>query len=135
MTIDTSTIKTPEAAILAQAEAHWKRAWADQKEGHDRIGARWERLEAADLDAKAAHVLDPSNNVTAPLEVGRGGELIVEIAEVPTFKEERIRDTVKENPDMITARASQDRLGMAYQAGVLAMTVDALDSIEARNSL
>ena len=69
------------------------------------------------------------------MEVGRGGELIVEAAGVPTFKEERILDTVKENPDMVTARAGLDRLCLAYDAGVLAMTVDALDSIEARNSL
>jgi transposase-like protein len=62
------------------------RAWvakADQQEGQDWIGARWERLETDELDAKANHVLDPSNSVTAPLEVGRGGELIVETAERP----------------------------------------------------
>lgn len=135
MTINTKDINTPEAAIKAQTQAHWKRAFADQKEGHDWTGARWERLEADALDKAAARILDPSNTVTAPLEVGRGGELIVETAEVLTFKEERLRDTVKENPDMLTARAGLDRLGLASDAGVLAMTVDAVDTIEASNSL
>ena len=135
MTTNTAVIRTPEAAISAQAEARWRRAFADQKEGQDSIGARWERLEADELDAKAAHVLDPSNSVTAPLEVGRGGELVVETAEPRTFKEDRLLDTVRDSPDMLAARASQDRLGLAFDAGVLALTVDTADTIEAGNSL
>ena len=71
MTVRTG-IATPETAIKAQTDACWKRAFADQKEGQDPIGARWERLEADELDATAAHVLDPCNTVTAPMEVGRG---------------------------------------------------------------
>jgi hypothetical protein len=135
VTINTTAIKTPEAAIKAQTEARWKRALADQKDGMDWIGARWERLEADELDASAAHVLDPDANLAAPLEVGRGGELIVETVGPTTFREEYLRDTVKESPDMLGARASLDRLGLAADAGVLAMTVDAADTMEARNSL
>jgi hypothetical protein len=135
MTISTSAIKTPEAAIKARTEAQWRRAWADEKEAWDPIGARWDRLEAQDLEAKAEQILDPSGTVTAPLEVGRGGELIVETDEVLTFREQRLRDTVKESPDMITAQAGMDRIGLAFDAGVLTMAVDAVDSIQARNSL
>ena len=135
MTINTTAIKTPEAAVRAQTLANWKRAWADQKETRDPIGARWERLEAADLAAKAAHVLDPRNSLTETLSVGRGGELIVETAEVLTSKEQRLRDTVKSNPDMLAARASTDRLELAAEAGVLSVAVDAADTIQAANSL
>lgn len=135
MTINTAAIKTPEAAVRAQALANWKRAWADQKEARDPMGARWERLEAADLDAKAANALDPRSSVTVPLDVGRGGELIVETAGVLTFKDERLRDTVTSKPDMIAACASTNRLELAMEAGVLSMAVDAADTIQAVNSL
>lgn len=135
MTINTTAIKTPEAAIRARGQAQWRRAWADQKEARDPIDARWQRLEADDLDAKAEQLLDPDNCLTAPLEVGRGCELIVETKATPTFAEELCRDTVRDNPDMITARASESRLQLASAAEVLAMTVDLTDTIQARNSL
>ena len=136
MTINTTAITTPEAASQAQVQADWKRAFANRKDARgDWAGARWERLEAADLDAKASHVLDPSNSVTTPLEVGRGGELIIETAEVLTFKKQRLRDTVKDSLDMLTARASESRLELALEAGVLSMAADAVDTINSENSL
>lgn len=135
MTINPTAIKTPEAAIKAQTEARWKRALADQKDDMVWTGARFERLEADELDAEAALALDPDANLTAPLEVGRGRELIVETARPPTIREGRLRDTVRDDPDMIAARASMARVALADDAGVLAMTVDAADTMEAANSL
>lgn len=135
MTINTAAIRTPEDAIRARTRAHWKRACADEKEARDPVGARWERLEAGELDAKAAHVLDPRTSAIAPLQVGRGGELIVEAAAVLTFKEQQLRDAVTSHPDMITASASTNRLELAMEAGVLSMAVDAVDTVQPANSL
>jgi hypothetical protein len=135
MTADTTAMRKPEAAIQAQTEAHWRRAWADEKEVWDPIGARWDRQAARDLDAGAEKVLDPSNCLAAPLSVGRGGELIVETADAPTFTAELLRDTVKDSPDMITARASMARVELAMGADILAMAVDTADTIRASNSL
>ena len=135
MTINTAAIRTPEDAIRARTRAHWKRACADEKEARDPVGARWERLEAGELDAKAAHVLDPRTSAIAPLQVGRGGELIVEAAAVLTFKEQQLRDAVTSHPDMITASARTNRLELAMEAGVLSMAVDAVDTVQPANSL
>jgi hypothetical protein len=135
MTINTSAIKTPEAAIKAQATARRKRAYAAQQEAKDPIVARWERLEAAELDTKAAHVLDPCNSVTAPLAVGRGGELIVDLAEESALADRPLIDTTRDSPDMITAQASLTRIGLAMDANVLALTVDLADTMQAGNSL
>jgi hypothetical protein len=135
MTINTTAIETPEDALKAQTRAHWKRAWAAQTEGQDPLGARWERLEADELDAKAAHVLDPSNVLTAPLAVGRGGELIIETTEAQNPNKELLLDTVKDSLDMVAANASLHRLELAGGADVLAMTVDVADTIRAETSL
>jgi hypothetical protein len=135
MTINTSAINTPEAAIKAQAIARRKRAYAAQQEARDPITARWERLEADELDAKAAHVLDPCNNVTTPLAVGRGGELIVEPAEASALAARPLIDTARDSPDMVAAQASLTRIELAIDANVLALTVDLADTMQAGNSL
>jgi hypothetical protein len=45
-----------------------------------------------------------------------------------------LRDTVT-NPDYVTVDASRDRLNLTDLAGVLELALDALDSIDAKNSL
>lgn len=60
--------------------------------------------------------------------------MIVETTGTRNYRADQLRDTVSSNPDMITARASQERLDLAIQAGVLALAADAADTIGAANS-
>ena len=86
------------------------------------------------IDAIADRILDPRRAAPTPLAVGRGGELIVETTGTRNYRADQLRDTVSSNPDMITAQASQERLDLAIQAGVLALAADAADTIGAANS-
>jgi hypothetical protein len=62
-------------------------------------------------------------------EIGAGGEL-VEREKVGSH----LVDTVA-HPDYVTAEASRDRLGLASQAGSLSLALDAVDTIQAQDSL
>lgn len=134
MTINTSAITTPADAARARAKAHRKRAYAADLEPRDRIGARELRVEADALDEATIAVLDPANVVRTPLEVGRGGELIVDTPERHGDNPWLV-DTVRQSPDMLTAEAGVMRTELANEAGVLPMAVDAAETIGAANSL
>jgi hypothetical protein len=104
------------------------------EEDGDVTGGRFELAEARDMEAAAGAFLDPGKHVTGPHEVGNGGELVLRTAEamgsVPG-----IVDTLRESPDVLNTTASRDRLELAGDVGVLSMSVDASESIKARNSL
>src|SRR4051794_1584020 len=118
MTINTTRVTTPADAARARAKAQRKRAYAAELEPRDRLGARELRVEADALDEVALAVLDPANIVGAPLEAGRGGELIVDTPE-RHGDHPWLMDTVRQSPDMLIAEASLMRIELANEAGVL----------------
>lgn len=100
----------------------------------DRTGARFMAQDAAEMEADAAHALDPLSHVTHPLRPGNGGELLVATKAVLTNKPE-IVDTVRKRGDMLAADASLQRLDLASEAEAPVLAVDAAESIQAENSL
>jgi hypothetical protein len=84
---------------------------------------------AASMEARAAEVLDAGSHVTGPVIVGNGNEVAVATRDsIPG-----VIDTVREHPDMVTARASHARLALTGDALILA--ADAANSVKAANSL
>ena len=82
------------------------------------------------MDAAALEVLNNTMaHATGPVTIGRGGEVALPDRE----SQPGIIDTIREKQDMVTARASHQRLALTGNALLLA--VDAADSIKARNSL
>lgn len=134
MTINPAAITTPTAAARARAKAQRKRAYAADLETRDPIGARELRVEADALDEVAITVLDPANSLHSPLEVGRGGELIVNSSHAE-IDNTCLVDTVRQTPNMLTAEASQKRTELANEAGVLSLALDTAETIQAANSL
>jgi hypothetical protein len=108
--------QTVEEAVLSQSLADIERA-ADRP------------LKAAAMDAEAAKTLDPITHAHGLVTIGRGGEVSLADNE----SQPGIIDTIREKQDMVTARASHQRLALTGNA--LLMAVDAADSIKARNSL
>jgi hypothetical protein len=107
---------TVEEAVLSQSLADIHRA-----EGSV--------AQAVTMDAAALEGLNPLAHVTGPITIGRGGEVALADSE----SQPGIIDTIREKQDMVTARASHQRLALTGNALLLA--VDAADSIKARNSL
>jgi hypothetical protein len=122
--------KTTADAIRQQVHATRKRALSNKLACDDPIGARWELLEASDMERYAAEFLQLSPEHA---EVGTGGEM------VPTGEKTMDRpdlvDTVRSQPDLINARASVARLELVADTGALDLAVDVADTIKARNSL
>jgi hypothetical protein len=130
--------KTVKDALMLSSGAAVKRAVADGlAERGDRIGALYERAEAADMETAADTFLDPRSvamEITGPLPVkpGNGGELLMVTREMHSSIP-GVVDTVRESPDMLAATASRDRLELT--GNTLTMAVDAAESIKPRNSL
>jgi hypothetical protein len=108
--------QTVEEAVLSQSLAEIERA-------SDRP------MQAAAMDAEAAKTLDPMTHAHGLVTIGRGGEVSMADSE----SQPGILDTIREKQDMVTARASHQRLKLTGNALLLA--VDAAESIKARNSL
>ena len=108
--------QTVEEAVLSQSLAEIERV-------SDRP------MKAAAMDAEAAETLDPMTHAHGLVTIGRGGEVSLADSE----SQPGILDTIREKQDMVTARASHQRLKLTGDALLLA--VDAADSIKARNSL
>jgi hypothetical protein len=108
--------QTVEEAVLSQSLADIHRA-----EGST--------AQADAIDAVALEALDPMTHAHGLVTVGRGGEVALADGE----SQPGIIDTVREKQDMVTARASHQRLALTGNA--LLQAVDAADSIKARNSL
>jgi hypothetical protein len=77
-------------------------------------------------------MLDFASHTTGPVQPGNGGELIVRTREAWTSIPGVI-DTVREQPDMLAATASRNRMELTGNA--LTLATDAAESIKARNSL
>ena len=108
---------TVEEAVLSQSLADIHRA-----EGG--------LAQANAMDAAALEVLNNTMaHATGPVTIGRGGEVALPDSE----SQPGIINTIREKQDMVTARASHQRLKLTGNALLLA--VDAADSIKARNSL
>jgi hypothetical protein len=86
-------------------------------------------MQADAMDAEAAKTLDPMTHAHGLVTIGRGGEVALADSE----SQPGVIDTIREKRDMVTARASHQRLALTGNALLLA--VDAADSIKARNSL
>jgi hypothetical protein len=138
---DRSSVPAPPRPSAAEAvrqktRARRKRATASimRDEWGDHTGARFELLEAAEMDARADAALDPLSHTSVAPHQGRGGEMVVE---TQANRRDRpwIIDTVKDRPDMLAADASVARLDLAAAANTLTMAVDAAESIQAANSL
>lgn len=120
---------TTRDALRLKAGAARKRAVAVDLADDDPLGARFERSEATDMDVRADSML----TLKTPLHVGNGGEL--ELLPDAARDLPGLVDTVRGNPDRVTAGASVDRLNLAADAGALDMAVDATETIQARNSM
>jgi hypothetical protein len=104
---------------------------ADEFEGMDPTGARFMRKDAAELEAKADADLSRWSYTTAPARVGNGGEL-VPLPEPATY---HIAEHVREPDDMLAHSASTQRMELAGEGDVLALALDAANSIKARDSV
>jgi hypothetical protein len=108
--------QTVEEAVLSQSLAEIERL-------SDRP------MKAAAMDAEAAKTLDPMTHAHGLVTIGRGGEVSMADSE----SQPGILDTIREKRDMVTARASHQRLALTGNA--LLGAVDAAESIKPRNSL
>src|SRR5438067_1309303 len=122
--------KSTADAMRQQAYAARNRADANALASDNPMEARWRRLEADDMDRYAAGFLALPD---ASVAVGAGGEM-VPIAETATERPDLV-DSVRSEPDMVTARASVARLELAADTRSLDLAIDTADTIKARNSL
>ena len=127
---------TAADAVRLKTRAHRKRATAliMQEDWGDSTGARFELLEAAQMDARADVALDPLNHTSVAPQQGRGGEMVLE-TEANRRDKPWLIDTVRDRPDMLAADASVARLDLAAAANTLTMAVDVAETIQAANSL
>lgn len=130
-----STESTSAAhAVRNKAIARRMRAHAVETAPSDPSGARWERKIADELDQGADAYLDPAAHQDEPLASGNGGEVITDPRAVPASKRYLV-DTVAQDPDMLSAEASFERVELAENAQALNLAVDAAETIGARNSV
>ncbi len=81
--------------------------------------------EAAGLDALAAALRDPTARGVPALRQGRGGETAPPDDPDWPWKVRELAQAVAASPTMLAADASMARLGMARNAGVLTLAVEA----------
>ena len=115
-------------ALQSAAEKRTQAGWLASQ--GDRVGAHFDFVEADNLERDAADILDPLMHTTAPVQIGRGGELATGAAMMRPFL-----DTVRTSPDMLVHEASRDRMELASKAGALASGLDLAETIQASNSL
>ena len=117
-------------ALRQHVYAARNRAEANALESNEPIQARWRRLEANDMETYAENFLAPPGE---EIEVGAAGEMVPR-GERAMDRPDLI-DTVRSEPDRVTARASVARLELVAETGALDLAVDTADTIKARNSL
>ena len=121
---------TVEEAFRFRVAAHQKRIDAGRCAGYDRLGARFEALDALDMDRRADATLDLPPGTVA---VGRGGEALpLDTQDMTAFY---LRDTLTDSPDAVAARASLSRLELLEKSGTLALAVDTAETVQLRNSV
>src|SRR5215472_4163390 len=117
-----------ERGLRLREAAQMKRAIADSESARDPTGARWDRRDAAEFDRRSEQLL----TLPSKPAIGTGGEL--ELSREEAGKKPGLACTV-ENPNLVTAEASRDRLELAGDAGCMTLAADAAETIRARNSL
>jgi hypothetical protein len=125
-----SRLSATDAVRMRQRAAEKKDHAADRSAHGDRIGAKFDLAEADALERDALDVLDPLTHTTAPVQIGRGGELGTGAVMMRPFL-----DTVRAHPDWLAHDASRERMDLASEAGALTMGLDAAETIQASNSL
>jgi hypothetical protein len=125
-----SRLSATDAVRMRQRAVEKKDHAADRTAHGDRIGAWFDLAEADALERDALDVLDPLTHTTAPVQIGRGGELGTGAAMVQPYV-----DTVRAHPDWLAHDASRERMDLASEAGALTMGLDAAETIQASNSL
>ena len=120
-----------ETAIKAKHRAAKLRRSADEFESMDSTGARFMWKDAAELEARADADLSRWSYTIAPPKVGNGGELVP----LPETETHHIADHVREPADMLAHSASTQRMELAGEADVLALSLDVANSIKARDSI
>ena len=120
-----------EAALEAKHSAAGMRRSAEELSGMDPTGAKFMRKDAAELESKAETDLCRWSYTTSTPELGNGGEL-VPITEAHT---DAITHHVREPADMLAHSASTQRMELAGEANVLALSLDTANSIKARDSV
>jgi hypothetical protein len=117
-------------ALRQQVWAMRNRAVANAVASESPIDARWRQLEAIDMERYAAEFLElPEGSA----EVGAGGEL-VPIGETASERLDLV-DTVRNQPDLVNARASVARLELVADTSALDLAIDTVETIKARNTL
>ena len=125
-----SRLTATDAVRMQQRAAEKKDHAADRTAHGDLIGARFDLAEAETLERDAVDVLDPLTHTTAPVQIGRGGELGTGAAMMHPFV-----DTVRAHPDWLAHDASRERMDLADKASALTMGLDAAETIQARNNV
>jgi hypothetical protein len=120
-----------ESALKAKHSAAGMRRSADEIADMDPTGARFMRKDAAELEAKAETDLSRWSYTMSEPQIGNGGEL-VPITEAHT---DAITHHVRESADMLAHSASTQRMELAGEADVLALSLDTANSIKARDSV
>jgi hypothetical protein len=121
--------KNTADALRQQVCAARNRAEANALESSEPMQAQWRRLEANDMEDYAENFLAlPGEEI----EVGAAGEMVPN-GERAMDRPDLI-DTVRSQPDKVTARASVARLELVAQTSALDLAVDTADTIKARNS-
>ena len=117
-------------AIMMQQRAAERRSHAaDLTARGDHLGAKFEVAEADELELDAEDILHPLSHTIAPVQIGRGGEMATGAAMMQPFL-----DTVRTRPDWLVHDASRERMELASKAGALTMGLDAVETIQARDS-
>jgi hypothetical protein len=124
-----SRLSATDAVQMRQRAAEKKTFAADRAAHGDQIDARYANAEADALERDALDVLDPLTHTTAPIQIGRGGELATGAAMMQPYV-----DTVRAHPDWLVHDASRERMELASKAGALTMGLDAVETIQARDS-
>jgi hypothetical protein len=124
-----SRLSATDAVQMRQRAAEKKTFAADRAAHGDQIDARYANAEADALERDALDVLDPLTHTTAPIQIGRGGELATGAAMMQPYV-----DTVRAH-----------RIGLSMTPPALAwnwradrrptMALDAAETIQASNNV
>lgn len=130
--------KAPASLDAGDAEhfdamAAHKRETAAMADGNPLWTAQ-QQAEAAGLDALAAALRDPAARGVPALQKGCGGEVApLPDSDMPQRARE-VADAVAQSPQMLAADASLARLGLARDAGVLALAVEVAEDARAETA-
>lgn len=127
------TTKKVKDALKNIEEANTLRATAKELEDspcNDPLGAKFMRMDADELEAKAQQALQIP--VEALPSIGTGGELT--ISKECAVESPSLVNTV-EKPDNVTAEASRDRLQLTLGLDCTGLALDAAETIQAGDSL